>query len=284
MAEEVSDGQPVRLWIGPPGPAALTLLTRLLEVSTFVLVAIWTSSYLGGLGVSPTWTSTTVNDTNRVFNWHPLLMALAFPVFMAEALLAYRVPVVPSLERPQRKVLHGCLHAAALLCMVFAIIAAFQSHNLKEPKAIPNLYSAHSFMGMFTFVTSILQFLLGLYVFAWPKLAIKQRQAIAPLHTFLGKAVFVAGLATMAAGIQEKTTFLQMGKKLTGEALFGAEMRIPAALQLLLIFTGLLVLFHHQPPAANTTPRRPVREGDGSFLDDDSSAASSPGGRDEFDV
>ena len=39
------------------------------------------------------------NDTGGVFNWHPLLMALAFPVFMGEAVMAYRAPLTPRLEQ-----------------------------------------------------------------------------------------------------------------------------------------------------------------------------------------
>ena len=32
------------------------------------------------------------NDTSPIFNWHPLLMALAFPVFMAEAVVRFCAP------------------------------------------------------------------------------------------------------------------------------------------------------------------------------------------------
>ena len=39
------------------------------------------------------------NDTGGVFNWHPLLMALAFPVFMGEAVMAYRAPLTQRLEQ-----------------------------------------------------------------------------------------------------------------------------------------------------------------------------------------
>jgi len=34
-----------------------------------------------------------------LFNWHPVLMALAFSVFMAEALLAYEAPILPGCSR-----------------------------------------------------------------------------------------------------------------------------------------------------------------------------------------
>lgn len=38
------------------------------------------------------------NDTGKLFNWHPFLMALAFPLLMGEALLAYRAPLAQNLS------------------------------------------------------------------------------------------------------------------------------------------------------------------------------------------
>lgn len=42
--------------------------------------------------------NSTTNDTGKLFNWHPFLMALAFPLLMAEALLSYRAPLAPNLS------------------------------------------------------------------------------------------------------------------------------------------------------------------------------------------
>lgn len=36
---------------------------------------------------------------HRLFNWHPVLMVLAFAVFMSEAVLAYKVPWSASFSR-----------------------------------------------------------------------------------------------------------------------------------------------------------------------------------------
>lgn len=74
-----------------------------------------------------------------------------------QAVLAYRVPLVGSLDRPQRKIVHAALHSAALLCIVLALVAAFQSHNLKKPTATPNLYSPHSYLGLAVTVLAFLQ-------------------------------------------------------------------------------------------------------------------------------
>ncbi len=45
---------------------------------------------------------------------------------------------------------------------------------------------------------NILQYLVGLYVYLFPKVAIRNRRAMAPIHQFFGRATFTAGLATMA--------------------------------------------------------------------------------------
>lgn len=43
-----------------------------------------------------------------------------------------------------------------------------------------------------------MQYLVGLYAYLFPKLAIRNRRALGPIHQFTGRAAFTAGLATMA--------------------------------------------------------------------------------------
>lgn len=59
----------------------------------------WLFGYLGGLRLSPKPLAQGGNDTGQLFNWHPLLITLAFPVLMAEAVLAYKTPLVPLKSR-----------------------------------------------------------------------------------------------------------------------------------------------------------------------------------------
>lgn len=54
---------------------------------------------LGGVGLSPVETQAGANDTSHLFNLHPILMTLGFGVLMAEALLAYRAPLLLWLTR-----------------------------------------------------------------------------------------------------------------------------------------------------------------------------------------
>ena len=48
-------------------------VTRVSELVTFILMAVWVSQ-LGGLSLSPRQLSATSNDTGQLFNWHPLLV------------------------------------------------------------------------------------------------------------------------------------------------------------------------------------------------------------------
>lgn len=44
----------------------------------------------------------------------------------------------------------------------------------------------------------VMQYLVGLYAYLFPKVAIRNRRALGPIHQFTGRAAFTAGLATMA--------------------------------------------------------------------------------------
>ena len=50
----------------------------------------------------------------------------------------------------QRKLLHTLLNALAVTAAVLGVIAAFNSHTLKRPVPTANLYSPHSYLGIFT--------------------------------------------------------------------------------------------------------------------------------------
>lgn len=73
------------------------------------------------------------------------------------------------------------------------------------------------------------------------------------------------------AGIQEKQTFVQaFGKP---QSLYEARMWLPGLIQLLLLATGLAVLFHHQPPAATPAHQRRQQYGAGGEADDTEDAS-----------
>ena len=59
--------------------------------------------------------------------------------------------------RPQRKALHASLQLVALILFIGALVAAFNSHELKLPSPIPNLYSPHSWLGLLVVILVALQ-------------------------------------------------------------------------------------------------------------------------------
>ncbi|KAK9789944.1 hypothetical protein WJX73_007091 [Symbiochloris irregularis] len=230
-------------------PVWVSRLARVLEVVILVIVCRWVVSHLGGLGFEARRTRDagmhiTGTDTSRIFNWHPILNTLGFAVFMSEALLAYQAPAA-TLDRGGQKFVHVVMHSLALACFIFALIAAVLSHTLKEPVPIPNFYSAHSWLGLAVYIAVLLQALAGMGAFLFPKLPPKKRAELAPIHTFLGRCIYVLGLANMAVGIQEKASLTQLGKKLSNLSLRQPIMTLPAALLPLLAALGVLVLVHH---------------------------------------
>jgi hypothetical protein len=77
-----------------------------------------------------------------MFNWHPLLMMLAFVGCMAEAIMTYSTTPsslsfhIPETNRPMKKAVHGALHGLALLLSLLGIVAAIQSHTQKKPMPV----------------------------------------------------------------------------------------------------------------------------------------------------
>lgn len=88
-----------RWWLRPLAARTVTLHTRALQLAVVLAVLTWVFGYLGGLGFSPRPLGGGANDTGPIFNWHPLLLTAAFPLLMAEAVLAYKAPLVEIRDR-----------------------------------------------------------------------------------------------------------------------------------------------------------------------------------------
>jgi cytochrome b-561 len=233
--------------IGPPAPLAATYIARTFQIIIFVSILVWVS-LLGGLRFSPKETDPTTgaNDTSGVFNWHPLLMTFSFVVFMGEAVLAYKRPILPLSDRPARKLWHVALHSTALLVGILGVTAAVKSHTLKRPDPIPNFYSVHSWLGVLVCCLVTTQFSLGLLAYIAPKWSQPNREAFGAVHAYLGLSTFLGGLATMLVGIQEKTTFVQL---LAKPGVTAAVMRLPAFIGVCIVLYAVAVVFHHAPSA-----------------------------------
>lgn len=58
----------------------------------------------------------------------------------------------------------------------------------------------------------------------------------------------MAGILSQV-GIQEKVGFVVSAKGLSGAGLYSGVVRLPAAIEVFLVLTGLLVMWHHLAPS-----------------------------------
>ena len=241
-------------------PRAITLATRVMQAIVVLLMILWVTVFLGGLALSPTPSPTdpATNNTGKLFNWHPLLMTFAFAVCMGEAVLAYKVPLAGSLaqDRAGRKRWHGLLHTAAVAAVCLGLTAAIKSHTLKRPAPMANFYSVHSALGVLACIMFAGQYAIGLYCYVWPRLRDRDRAALGPLHRCAGLSTWSVGLAAMAVGIQEKTTFVQL---VASPGVRAGVMVLPALLVVALALYALGVFLHFAP----LTPPKPQQPGAG---------------------
>ncbi len=80
---------------------------------------VWVFKYLGGVSLlGPKITAPGVNDTGVIFNWHPLLLTIAFPVLMGEAILAYKAPIVGGDDQTRLKRMNAsCFIINRMICL-----------------------------------------------------------------------------------------------------------------------------------------------------------------------
>ncbi|KAF5285465.1 hypothetical protein FQA39_LY16639 [Lamprigera yunnana] len=157
-----------------------------------VLMFIWIVSYQGGFGI---------DDADKEFYWHPMLMVLGLIFLYAQAMLVYRV--ARNAKKKILKLTHAALHCFAFILTVIALKAAFDSHNFSVPSK-PNLYTLHSWIGLITVILFTYQFLSGFLTFLFPGFSKEVRATYLPIHTHFGAAIFTMVIITAMMGIAEK--------------------------------------------------------------------------------
>ncbi|XP_011494576.1 PREDICTED: cytochrome b reductase 1-like [Ceratosolen solmsi marchali] len=161
-----------------------------------LLVIIWTAHFKGGFA----WTS----DPDLEFNWHPLLMTVGLVFLYANGMLIYRSQ--RTVRKRRLKLIHGGIMIFTVLLTVIALVAVFDSHNLKTPP-IPNMYSLHSWVGLTTIILFCCQWLAGLVSFLYPMIQPSLRAAYLPVHVYFGTAAFIGTIASCLMGLTEKAFF-----------------------------------------------------------------------------
>jgi cytochrome b-561 len=250
---------------GPPSAHAWN--ARLQQVQRVSLFAAHLSSLLS-VAVVISWIhllgglSWKQGESKRIFNWHPLLMVVAFS-FMTVASLSFRYK---HSSRQYLKTTHVMSWTVAALCALIALIAVFQSHNDPISGFIANLYSLHSWIGCFVIFMYVAQFAIGLFSFAWSPSSLtplwKARLLI--FHRFLGPTIYNGVAITALLGIQEKEGFVGCAYTVTKADTFPIShfWEIPTAcrvshlLGILVLLTALATnLSCHQFVAAETDRR-----------------------------
>lgn len=178
------------------------LLAHIFAIVVLIVLATWIS-HLGGLS--------TEFSSKLIFNFHPLLMILAF-VFMTISSLSFRYTRLP---RNVAKLCHAIAWIVALTCMILGLIAVFASHNnvTNGETPIANLYSLHSWVGLTVLTLYILQFGAGVYSFSgFFAVANSNNNAfkikMLQIHRFFGPMIYLSVLGTILLGIQEKEGFI----------------------------------------------------------------------------
>jgi cytochrome b-561 len=184
--------------------------SHILALSAIILV-IWWIHLLGGLS----WKS---GEAKKVFNYHPLLMVIAF-AFMTAASLSFRH--YSTMSRPVRKLTHALSWSIATLCGAVALVAVFRSHNDAASGFVANLYSLHSWIGMLVVIFYLLQWTIAMYAFyfgnpSWKGMAVS-------VHKYVGPLLYQGVAVAMVLGIQEKEGFVGCAYKVSKVDSFPAQ-------------------------------------------------------------
>eukprot|EP00270_Netrium_digitus_P012912 TRINITY_DN424_c0_g1_i1.p1 TRINITY_DN424_c0_g1~~TRINITY_DN424_c0_g1_i1.p1 ORF type:complete len:265 (+),score=60.96 TRINITY_DN424_c0_g1_i1:71-796(+) len=211
-----------------PTPQGAVYAAHIFGVITVIFTSIWSLYFRGGVG----WN---VENKGLIFNWHPVLMVSAFVFLYGEAIMMFRIITG---EKKVAKIVHLTLNGIALVLAIIGIWAAFKYHNENVPP-LPNLYSMHSWFGLFTIIVFAIQWVVGLYVFFTPGASVPVRKQVLPWHTFFGVFIFILAVATCTQGINEKLIFLYSA----GVPRYGSEANFANFLGLLLFVPAGLVLY-----------------------------------------
>jgi len=180
------------------------VLSHILALMAVCVVSLWVSDEaMGGGGVS--WSE---GDAKRVFNWHPVMMIVAF-AFMTVSSLAFFMRW-RSVDRMVNKTLHVVQWTVAAICASIGLVAVFKSHNDAASGYIANLYSLHSWIGIAVILLYVAQFLAGVLSFALKiqRITPSTRAKVMNLHKFFGPTIYIAVAFTILLGIQEKEGFI----------------------------------------------------------------------------
>ena len=120
------------------------------------------------------------------FGLHPVLMTLAFGLFMPLSALSYRgLERLLGVSHAAAKATHGTLMLVAVILGVLGFIDMWIVHQNGKGSGF-HFISVHSWVGILVLVAAALQYLSGLSIFYLPASPPSLRKAWLPAHVALG--------------------------------------------------------------------------------------------------
>jgi len=146
---------------------------------------------------------------DQVFNWHPLLMTLAFATLFSQAALHFRL--LPY-SHEVNKVFHMATNTLALIVSSTGLAVI-----LKCKTFYPNyeFYSIHSWLGIGAFSGFCAQYVLGFTSFFFPKFSESTRRAFLPYHKYVGLCLYFMTLLTLATGVMDRMSGVTPGGQIS---------------------------------------------------------------------
>merc|ERR1711874_917147 len=185
--------------------AALTV--SVIGLTLVITTIAWVGKFKGGVAFSHT-------EKGIDFNWHPILMTISLIFLYGNGALIYRViPARNESHKLKLKLGHAGIMMVAFILMVIGLQAAFDSHNLAKPPK-PNMYTLHSWVGLFAAVLFGCQWTLGFLAFLFPKFSGDIRAMLLPLHQYFGSSILVLAATAALMGHLEKAIWSNKGYSL----------------------------------------------------------------------
>eukprot|EP01084_Bolivina_argentea_P254334 427556_1 len=183
-----------------------------LSLVTMILIFIWLlSSDGGGLGLRD---NTAV--TTDYFNWHPLIMSIAFLLFMTPAASIFEIFSLCS--RNRNKQIHGLFQSLSIICIIIGYIIIYDCHTILSTHGLA--LSMHSIAGYITIGLCIITYIMGVYLYVL-KLGGQLRGELKPLHKRLGIMSLFMGYSTMLMGMTEKANGLNGNSLILSQVIIG---------------------------------------------------------------
>merc|ERR1712228_795977 len=158
-----------------------------------ILIVIWLcTDDLGGFGYRQSVL------TADYFNWHILMMAVAFLALMTPATASFEL--LP-FARNRNKRIHAALQTFAVIAMIAGYVIIYDCHMVLTTHGLA--LSMHSIIGYMTISLVVITYAMGfvMYVLKWGG---SLRGTLKPLHKRMGFVSWMLGMVALLMGITEK--------------------------------------------------------------------------------